>query len=213
MADGRNRGEQGSVLMETILVLPLYLMLLGGMFVIGELLLGRYLAHDIERTVAWRAADRFGPDFNDGIFDYATGPNGVFPGMYMQLRGKEEGYWRNNWLFTVGGRSDVVVGTPWWSNFVNVQGVMTGKGKDEAFEEKFLLNSSDGKFLDEPRVWVFRRQQNLGIREAGAGELPWVGIAYDHFPGTDASVGAAPKPIMVPDYKRCPLAIVVSGDK
>ena len=149
--------------METILVLPLYLMLLGGMFVIGELLLGRYLAHDIERTVAWRADDRFGPDFKGGLFDYATGPNGISKGMYMLLREKEDGYWRNNWLSTVGGRADVVVETPWWSNFVNVQGVMTGKNRDEAFEEKFLLNSHDGKFLDEPRVWVFRRQRNLGI--------------------------------------------------
>ncbi len=201
--------------METILVLPLYLMLLGGMFVIGELLLGRYLAHDIDRALAWRAKDRFGPTaFDDTVFGYATGPNGIFPKIRMLARRKRSGYWQNRWLATFGGRADVKVDTPWWSVFVNVQGVMTGKPPSEDFEEVFLLNSHDGAFLDEPRAWVCRRKRDYTPRrDAPAVSLNWNAIAFDHFPGTEASVGSDPGAIVIPDFKRCPLAIIVSGDK
>ena len=211
--------------METILVLPLYLMLLGGMFVIGELLLGRYLAHDIERALAWRAADRFGPtSFDKKMYDYSTGDyatatNGISPEIRMVARTHRSGFWGNNWIATFGGRADVSVRTPWWTAFINVQGAMIGKGEDEAFEENFKLNSYENEFLDEPRVWVCRRRSRGdngkpydGGRENPAVTLNWNAIAFDHFPGTDASVGTAPEQIEIKDYKRCPLAILASGD-
>jgi len=50
---GPDRGRSGSMLAETLLVLPLYLMLLGGLFIVGDLLLARIRGGMLDRTAAW----------------------------------------------------------------------------------------------------------------------------------------------------------------
>lgn len=48
-----DRSREGSLLAETLLVLPLYLALLGGLFVVGDLLLARIRGGVLDRTAAW----------------------------------------------------------------------------------------------------------------------------------------------------------------
>lgn len=53
-------GDDGSVLMETVVALPLYFILLGGIFWIGDLTLTRQKAVIADRYVAWNGANAHG---------------------------------------------------------------------------------------------------------------------------------------------------------
>jgi len=66
----RRRGERGAVLMETVIAIPLYLIMLGGIFWIGDLTLTRQQLVVADRYVAWnrglRYADKGAVD-TDGV--------------------------------------------------------------------------------------------------------------------------------------------------
>lgn len=57
-----HRGSEGSVLMETIIAIPLYMVLLGGIFWLGDLMITRQQLVVADRYIAWnkgmRHADR-----------------------------------------------------------------------------------------------------------------------------------------------------------
>lgn len=53
-----NRTDKGSVLMEFLIVAPLYLLLFGGLMLTGELLLARLNLWNHDRLLAWTADDR-----------------------------------------------------------------------------------------------------------------------------------------------------------
>ena len=53
-----NKGSRGSILLETLLVLPLYLVVLGGMFWIGDIKLARQKLVAADRYAAWNAGNR-----------------------------------------------------------------------------------------------------------------------------------------------------------
>ncbi len=61
----RNKGEYGSVLMEFVIVAPLYFLLLGGMFMVGGLLLNRIRMHVGDHLVTWVGGSRFCPTDSD----------------------------------------------------------------------------------------------------------------------------------------------------
>ncbi len=51
-------GERGSVLMETVIAIPLYIVLIGGMFWLGDLLLAKHKLVTADRYAAWNAGNR-----------------------------------------------------------------------------------------------------------------------------------------------------------
>ncbi len=53
-------GERGSVLMETVIAIPLFLVLIGGMFWLGELMLAKHKLVASDRFAAWNAGNRHG---------------------------------------------------------------------------------------------------------------------------------------------------------
>ncbi len=53
LPSGTDRARCGSILAETLLVLPLYLMLLGGLFVVGDLIVARFRSQALDRASAW----------------------------------------------------------------------------------------------------------------------------------------------------------------
>jgi hypothetical protein len=57
-ADGRGRSRQGSILLETILAIPLYMILLGGILWIGDLIVTRQQLVIADRYVAWNKGMR-----------------------------------------------------------------------------------------------------------------------------------------------------------
>ncbi|MDT8389374.1 MAG: TadE/TadG family type IV pilus assembly protein [Lentisphaeria bacterium] len=50
--------ESGSVLLETIMVIPLFVVLIGGIFWIGELMLAKHKLVNADRFAAWTAGNR-----------------------------------------------------------------------------------------------------------------------------------------------------------
>lgn len=64
-----NKSESGSVLMEFVIVAPLYFLLLGGLFMVGGLMLNRIRMHVGDHLVTWVGGSRFCPT----DYDSATG--------------------------------------------------------------------------------------------------------------------------------------------
>jgi hypothetical protein len=56
----RARGTEGSVLLETVLAIPLYMILLGGILWIGDLIVTRQQLVIADRYVAWNKGLRYG---------------------------------------------------------------------------------------------------------------------------------------------------------
>ena len=206
--------------METILVIPLFLMLLGGMFVLGDLMMGRLLQLDLERAVAWRAVDRFGPDaFVNDAFKHAVGRDGVEAPPALYAYNDDNGATRagNSWVEFMSGRSEVTVSVPWWTAFLDVQNVMVGD--EDRFQSSFKLDSVDDAFLKNARSFVFRRrfiQPDTMVRPVDAGSLPWIGISLEPMAGTAVRAqGRQSLPAVsgyVAAYDRVPFAIDVCGD-
>lgn len=61
----RSKSERGSVLMEFVIVAPLYFLLLGGLFMIGGLMLNRIRMHVGDHLVTWVGGSRFCPTDSD----------------------------------------------------------------------------------------------------------------------------------------------------
>lgn len=59
--------SRGSVLMEFIIVAPLYFLLLGGMFILGDAALNRIRLHIGDRCVTWAGGDRRFQRFEDCV--------------------------------------------------------------------------------------------------------------------------------------------------
>ncbi len=55
----------GSVLMETVLAIPLFLVLIGGIFWLGELMLAKHQLAAADRFAAWNAGNRHTNDAGD----------------------------------------------------------------------------------------------------------------------------------------------------
>lgn len=206
-------GRSGVILMETILVLPILLMLLGGMFVAGDLMMGRLVAQEMDRSLAWRAKDRFGPSpFERDAFVHVIGPHGITeePGLFaFEATGSGMG---NRWSSVFAGRSDVRLDLPWWVALVNTQdAVMGDPAHPDRMESSFKLNSDDAGFTKAARSYVFRRREdsNGGERSAKASGLAWLGIAGDKMAGR--AIGGATGGGHAA-YNRNPNAILVSGD-
>ncbi len=210
-------GRSGVVLMETILVLPLLLALLGGLFVVGELAMGRLVSQEMDRALAWRAADRFGPtDFDADAFSHVVGAHGITqrPGLHaFEATGSGMG---NKWSSVFAGRSDVEVEVPWWINFVNAHDDVRGDPKHpNRLESRFKLTSTDEQFDQAARTYVFRRRDdsddkgNAYWRGKPTEALRWLDIVGDKMAGKTVSSESGGR---TPAYRRSALAIAVSGD-
>lgn len=216
-------GRSGVILMETLLVLPILLMLLGGLFVIGDLMMGRLVAHEIDRTLAWRVKERFSYDpsrpataFDESAFAHISGPHGIRddPGLGLFAYEATGSGMGSRWSSVFAGRSDVQVDVPWWVNLVNVQDAVMGDPRNpDRMESSYKLNSGDdGNFSQTARAYVFRRlrETNGGERSGHTREFPWLGIVGDNMAG--AAVNGAWTGGRLGTYNRNPNAIVVSGD-
>lgn len=216
-ADGRS----GVILMETLLVLPILLMLLGGLFVIGDLLMGRLVAHEIDRTLAWRVKERFSyvpsrpaTAFDESAFSHIPGPHGIKedPGLGLFAYEATGSGMGNLWSSVFAGRSDVQVDVPWWVNLVNVQDAVMGDPQNpDRMESSYKLNSGDnGNFMQTARAYVFRRKDNGEARSGHTSVFPWFGIVGDKM--ASLAVGGGLSGGRLGTYNRNPNAIIVSGD-
>lgn len=135
----------GSVLMETLLVLPLLLMLLGGLFILGDILLARLVSHDMDRTAAWVGGGTVYRGDLEKSFGFALGLDAgtafgwsglrldksrLSPSGYFAKQPKDPsdsgnggggGIHGNAWIDFYAGRADTEIGVPFWVPLLDVQ--------------------------------------------------------------------------------------------
>ena len=140
--------REGSVLMETILVIPILLMLLGGLFLLGDRLLGMLVVQDAGRYVAWTTYGR--REFPDArkVFRYAE-EKGVFEmkRFYsVNYRHTEaatsDG---NNWGWGREAYATASSDRPLWTALVDVQKTTMSTG-EEPTESKAEFHGEDSLF-------------------------------------------------------------------
>ncbi|MCL1856629.1 MAG: hypothetical protein FWF84_03170 [Kiritimatiellaeota bacterium] len=156
-------GRRGSVLMETVLVLPLYLTLLGGLFIVGDMLLGRLRLSAVERTYTWLVADRFDdvrPSLHATLQEMV--PEDALPAGASRVSVKRTAdgtYVENQWLHLAEGAAHLIVDVGWWTGRGNIHQTMYGKdGKPTAFDDAYPLFHGD---TQEGRAFVVRRKERM----------------------------------------------------
>lgn len=149
-----SHSKSGSVLLETLLVLPLLLLLVGGLFMIGDILHGRLHLLTAERVAAWSTNSRFEvgrKDIFESWFKHldrhtALKLERAYADWYETDESKEEDWFDiegelgnlrsktstpprgTSWLDFVGGRADGVVEVPIWAAMANTHNVMFNNG-------------------------------------------------------------------------------------
>lgn len=148
IACGQAHGGGGSILMETILVLPILLMLLGGMFLLGDLLLARIVTQDAGRHEAWTTCARVEYKETDDAFRFAEADKFFgFEKFYSTGKDYADGKKAtgNSWGWGRTGYAVSKSELPLWVGLVNTQhDVMSMDG--DRMEEEFELHGEDSIF-------------------------------------------------------------------
>lgn len=158
-------GERGSVLMEGVLVLPIYLMMLGSLFILGDLARGRIKLLEIERFTTWIGGDRWQPAHaQDQILarlrlfvDTVTAPLEDIRLNPVRQEGK---FFGNHWIDEVRGYGVLGVKVPYWMGMANAEQVVwhPEEGTEMTFQESYLLpGRTDGTAIRQYRSFLFRR--------------------------------------------------------
>jgi len=214
-------GVQGSVLMETVLVLPVLLLLLGGLFILGDLALGRLHLGTVDRAAAWGSGSRFSEPSFRSWFAYVpktsaleiervragepVTTNGV------SLRG-------NRWLGFYAGYAHGKVAVPFWIGMANARNIMVSGPEEDRFREEWkLFSDTDGdgvsRYRDSARSFVVHRRSGLGGTNAWNRTLPvkdlsWLDVAGDSWCGGVESAGLSGRPAGN-GFRRHPYALLV----
>lgn len=85
------RCRRGSVLMEFVVVAPLYFVLLGGLFMVADLMVNKMRMHFGDHLVTWVAGSRFCPSQGPNGEDAATFVNGLVKTMFERSIGGAPG--------------------------------------------------------------------------------------------------------------------------
>ncbi len=165
------RGEGGSVLMEGVLVLPLYLMVLGALFIVGDLIRARLTLQSVERSLTWLHGDRYVGHDDPGmgqmlaaIEDKVAAPVTGAKVDEMRKGGRLVG---NTWLDAFIGYAVMEVKVPWWCGMADAEAIMFSRETDGEEELPF----SDSYVLPEGLNGEANRQYRNGVlrrRPAGA---------------------------------------------
>lgn len=145
---GSPQGVDGSILMETILVLPILLMLLGAVFLLGDLALARLVTQDAGRHEAWttdarvqfaETMDAFKFAETENYFDiekaYSTGRD------FSDERLSTGNAWGWGRMGYAVSKSEL----PLWSALVNTQDDVMHTG-GERMESEFGIHGEDSIF-------------------------------------------------------------------
>ncbi|MBQ7252689.1 MAG: hypothetical protein IJS32_08835 [Kiritimatiellae bacterium] len=138
-------GERGSILLEAVLVLPVYLMVLGCLFIMGDLARGRVGLLEVERFLTWIGEDRFAghdaPSVKGRLAAFfegdSSGPADV------RLFSPDDGgiVFGSHWASYVLGYGILNVPVPWWFGMANAEQVSRyGNADGElTFRDNYLL--------------------------------------------------------------------------
>lgn len=230
--------RSGSVLMETVIVLPILLLVVGGLFILGDMAHGRLHLTSIDRAAAWGADNRFAePAFKDWfafiprttslriervkaelVKDDSKGTKGEKTAKGAMLHG-------NQWLGFYSGYGHAKVAVPFWYGSANAHNVLFGGSEGDRFKDEYRLftysemdveGSKDkkaGDYREFGRSFVVHRGlmpggTNAFNRVAEAKNLAWLTIVGDSWCGAEASAGMNGRPAGR-NFHRHPYAILV----
>lgn len=209
--------------MEGVLVLPLYLMVLGALFIVGDLIRARLTLQTVERSLTWLYEDRYAGHDEPGmkhmlaaIVDEESAPVAGAHVAEMREGGRLVG---NTWLDAFMGYALMEVKVPWWHGMANTEAIMSSRGTDGAkelpFRDSYLLpEGRNGEANRQYRNVVLRRRP-AGVDEYRDRNAPgiqladtgWANVAGEPWitgggPGAYHDLPAAEAPGNKLDYQR-----------
>ena len=148
----RSDPRSGSVLMETVIVLPILLLVIGGLFILGDMAHGRLHLTAIDRAAAWGSANRFYEPQFKSWFGFVPKTTALriervksdeiladFRDTKGERAAKESMLHGNGWLGFYGGYGHAKVAVPFWYGSANAHSIMFGGPEEERFKEEYRL--------------------------------------------------------------------------
>lgn len=159
------RGREGSVLMEFVIVAPLYLVLLAGLFAVADLAVSRIRLHISDHFVTWVGGSRFCPLGEDGLRDgtlvqsqlrtlYDESIGGPLQENFFKVDSDRDDGTKINAFMGLykGGVRILLVNVPSWvRGMMSSQDVVMNTGEDP------MLGSTVGFSCDYERSFCFNR--------------------------------------------------------
>ena len=183
--------NKGSVMLETILVLPMYLVFITVIFFAGEMSLYRNLLLQMDQhdLWAWGAKEPSESNVAENLFG-SLGKRDFMGDFEITAKDKNEtvvssnGWWKKNAL-----KNNAVLKVPGWIKSIRVLGGLMGQKSDEAFNysNEFELRKNDEKLV------LYSRNNNDDRTKKGEdlckavsdGQPAWVTIANENYAGSD----------------------------
>lgn len=149
------RSSAGSVLLETLFVLPILLLLFGGLFVLGDLAHSRLHLEAVDRGAAWGSNSRFSEPVFREWFRYAAQTSALRlervksgrPRAVTHERGSQ-GEERarldmprgNHWLGFYAGYAHAKASIPFWVGMANAHSTLFGGPEEDRFADERRLH-------------------------------------------------------------------------
>lgn len=145
----RKNADSGSVLMETVLVIPLFIAFFSGIFVLGDLMLGRNRLTAADRYAVWLAGCRFADQGDDAVRQDASlgffGDGAFADGTRLQSFKSESS--RVTWYAVVRGASELKITLPAWASGGRKSAIElmddSGQGPDKNLWDSVSFKSRD----------------------------------------------------------------------
>ncbi len=229
------RRSDGSVLMETVLVLPLLLLMLGGLFILGDIAHGRLHLGTVDRAVAWSSANRFSEPSFRSWFAYVPETSAL---RVERVRAGEldastnaPALRGNRWLGVYAGYANARVDVPFWVGMANAHANLFRRPDDERLPSSWTLfpNEEESDETDESdesddegersayrelgRSFVVHRRNvaavsNALYRAQPVQNLSWQSVVGDDWCGLAPARGLAGSPPGT-GFRRHPFALFV----
>ena len=183
--------NKGSVMLETILVLPMYLVFITVIFFAGEVSLYRNLLLQMDQHDLWALGAREPSEVNVAEdFFGSIGKRDFMGDFEITAKDKDEtvvssnGWWKKNAL-----KNNAVLKVPAWIKSIRVLSGLMGQKSDEVFNysNEFELRKNDEKLV------LYSRNNNDDRTKNGEdlckavsdGQPAWVTIANENYAGSD----------------------------
>ena len=183
--------NKGSVMLETILVLPMYLVFITVIFFAGEVSLYRNLLLQMDQHDLWALGAREPSEVNVAEdFFGSIGKRDFMGDFEITAKDKDEtvvssnGWWKKNAL-----KNNAVLKVPGWIKSIRVLSGLMGQKSDEAFNysNEFELRKNDEKLVLYSRNNNDNRTKNGEdlCKAVSDGQPAWVTIANENYAGSD----------------------------
>jgi len=131
--------------MEAVLVLPLYLLLLGGLFIVGDIMLARFHLSAVERSYAWRGSSRVKGEPLRPLLLEMMPDRHLVENKSIAAEAKHAGGSPgvlNSFLHFMYAHSKGVVKVPFWIGMANTQQIINPEdAQPPSFTEEYELHN------------------------------------------------------------------------